>query len=48
MGAEVSFYVQGMEQKPQEIVNLLMEYYQRYEHGQELVQFQRYEKTLVQ
>ena len=40
IGAEVDFYVQGMEQQPLEIVQILMSYYQ----GQkEYESFQRYE-----
>src|SRR5690606_15977532 len=29
MGAEVSFYLQGMESRPQEVVDHIMEYYQK-------------------
>lgn len=37
IGAEVDFYVQGMEQNPQEVIHLLMQYYKE--------PFQRLEKT---
>jgi hypothetical protein len=41
IAAEVDFYVQGMEQKPQEIVNLLIAYYKGQKGFEEFV---RYEK----
>jgi len=47
MGAEVDFYVQGMEDRPQEIVGLLMQYYQEeraYENQKDYQTFQRYDK----
>lgn len=45
MGAEVDFYVEGMEDSPQEIVNLVMESYrQNYPEDEELTTFHRYRK----
>ena len=47
IGAEVDFYVQGMEESPQQIVELLLQYYQEtplYRNQQEYLTFQRYEK----
>ena len=47
IGAEVDFYVQGMEDRPQEIIGLLMQYYQElalYKGQKEYQTFQRYEK----
>ncbi len=43
MGAEVDFYIQGMEERPQEIIGLLMQYYQT-SPDKELVEFKRYDK----
>lgn len=48
IGAEVDFYVQGMEERPQEIVQLLMQYYQEkpeFKNDKEFVEFKRYEKS---
>lgn len=48
IGAEVDFYVQGMEDRPQEIAGLLMQYYQEvplYRNQKEYQTFQRYEKA---
>lgn len=47
IGAEVAFYVQGMENQPEKIVQYLQQYYQedpRYKGQKEYVEFQRYEK----
>lgn len=47
IGAEVDFYVQGMEERPLEIIGLLMQYYQEmavYQGQKEFLQFERYEK----
>lgn len=47
IGAEVDFYVQGMEDRPQEIIGLLMQYYQElpvYQNQKEYQNFLRYEK----
>jgi len=47
IGAEVDFYVQGMQQKPQEIINLLMQYYREtpaYSQNKHYQEFQRVEK----
>lgn len=48
IGAEVDFYVQGMEDRPQEIVGLLMRYFQEsplYKDDKESLDFKRYEKS---
>ncbi|HSW86283.1 MAG TPA: D-Ala-D-Ala carboxypeptidase family metallohydrolase [Rhabdochlamydiaceae bacterium] len=47
IGAEVDFYVQGMEQKPEDIVNLLMQFYREtpgYRDHKDYEDFKRYEK----
>ncbi len=47
IGAEVDFYVQGMEDRPQEIVGLIMQYYQEnpaYKNDKEYLEFKRYDK----
>ncbi len=47
IGAEVDFYVQGMEDRPLEIVALLIQYYQEtpiYQNQKEYLNFVRYEK----
>jgi len=48
IGAEVDFYVQGMEERPQEIAGLLMQYYQEtpiYQNQREYQIFVRYDKA---
>ncbi len=46
IGAEVDFYVQGMEDRPQEIAGLLMQYYQENApNDKESIDFKRFEKT---
>lgn len=48
IGAEVSFYVQGMEERPEEVVKLIMTYYQQHPkyHGQKAYQeFCRYDAS---
>jgi hypothetical protein len=48
IGAEVDFYVQGMEERPQEIVGLLMQYFQEtplYKNDKEAQEFKRFDKT---
>lgn len=48
IGAEVDFYVQGMEDKPEEIVKLLMQFYRengRYQSKKEFIEFARYDKA---
>lgn len=48
IGGEVDFYVQGMEDKPQEVVDLLMRYYTeslQYGTDKQYTQFKRLEKT---
>lgn len=48
IGAEVDFYVQGMEERPLEIVGLLMQYYLEnpaYANDKDWNQFKRYDKT---
>lgn len=50
IGAEVDFYVQGMENKPLEVVSLILAYYQthpKYKSDKELNTFKRYEKKDV-
>ena len=47
IGGEVDFYVEGMEDRAQEIVSILLNYYQEnplYQGQREWVEFQRYEK----
>lgn len=47
IGAEVDFYVQGMEQKPQDVIHLLMQYYKEtsiYLADKQYIEFQRLEK----
>jgi len=47
IGAEVDFYVQGMEWSPEEVVELLMAYYReepRFKEEKKFVEFARYEK----
>jgi hypothetical protein len=47
IGAEVDFYVQGMEDRPQEIVGLLMQYYREvsvYKGDKEYLEFKRYDR----
>ncbi|PIS02003.1 MAG: hypothetical protein COT85_07630 [Chlamydiae bacterium CG10_big_fil_rev_8_21_14_0_10_42_34] len=48
IGAEVDFYVQGMEERPQEIVGLLMQYFHEspiYKNQKESQEFKRYTNT---
>jgi hypothetical protein len=48
IGAEVDFYVQGMEDQPLEVVSLLMQYYQEhpaFKEAKEWTLFQRAEKA---
>lgn len=50
IGAEVDFYVQGMEERPQEIVGLLMQYFQEnpgYKNDKDALEFRRYDKSDV-
>ncbi len=50
LGAEVSFYVQGMEHRPEEIVKYIQEYYKitpKYQGRKECLEFARYEKEDV-
>lgn len=45
IGAEVDFYVQGLEWQPEEVVQLLMDYYKKkYADDSELTEFKRYER----
>lgn len=47
IGAEVSFYVQGLENQPEKIVKLIQEYYlvtPKYKDKKEYLEFQKYEK----
>jgi hypothetical protein len=41
IGAEVDFYVEGMQEQPEEIVSLLQQYYQTPEYGHEYLDFAR-------
>lgn len=48
IGAEVDFYVQGMEDKPEEIIKLLLQFYRenpRYQGKKEFIEFARYDKS---
>lgn len=48
VGAEVDFYVQGMESKPDQVIKLLMQYYQEtplYQGNKQYQTFQRLEKS---
>lgn len=48
IGAEVDFYVQGMEYNPQEVVELIFNYYKdnpKYEGKKEFIDFKRIEKN---
>lgn len=48
IGAEVDFYIQGMEERPQEIVGLIMQYFQEtpaYKNDRESLDFKRFDKT---
>lgn len=50
IGAEVDFYVQGMENKPLEIVSIIQSYYtmhSKYRGDKELITFKRYQKKDV-
>ena len=51
IGAEVDFYVQGMEEKPELVVELVRQYYRdmpSYQGSKEFVEFQRYDKADAQ
>lgn len=51
IGAEVAFYVNGMENQPEKIVDLIQKFYQespRYHNQKEYITFQRYDKGKVQ
>lgn len=48
MGAEVSFYVQGMENQAEKVVKIIQQYYRETPHYQkqkDFIEFQRYEKS---
>lgn len=48
IGAEVDFYIQGMEDRPQEIAGLIMQYYQEtplYKGDKEFLEFKRQDKS---
>ena len=50
IGAEVDFYVQGMEERSQEVVGLLMQYFQEnpaYKNDKEAQEFKRFDKSDV-
>jgi hypothetical protein len=47
IGAEVDFYVQGLEQKPEEVIKILMQYYREspvYQADKQYLEFQRLNK----
>ncbi len=44
MGAEIAFYIQGMEYEPDKVAKLLMDYYQSPHYSKEYTDFQRYRK----
>lgn len=47
VGAEVSFYVQGLEERPEAVVSLIQEYYKNnplYAGHKEYIEFKRYDK----
>lgn len=47
IGAEVDFYIQGMENQPEKVVNLILNYYKdtaKYEGLKDFEEFQRFEK----
>lgn len=47
LGAEVDFYIQGLEQQPQKVVDLILKYYKeipKYKGMKEFEEFKRYEK----
>jgi hypothetical protein len=47
MGAEVSFYVQGMEEQAEKVIKIMQQYYQensKYQKQKDFIEFQRYEK----
>lgn len=48
VGAEVSFYVQGLEERPESIIKIIQEYYlknPKYKDKKEFQEFSRYEKN---
>lgn len=48
LGAEVDFYIQGMEEEPEKVVALLLQYYReqpKYSGLNEFTEFKRYEKV---
>jgi len=47
IGAEVAFYVQGLEEKPEVIINLIQKFYQQSQYAgqKEYQEFKRYEKN---
>lgn len=50
IGAEVAFYIQGMEERPEAIVKLIQDFYKkdsRYKGKREYEEFKRYEKSDV-
>ncbi len=47
IGAEVSFYVQGLEERPEAVIALIQDYYKnqpKYKGKKDFLEFQRYEK----
>ncbi len=50
LGAEVDFYVQDMEKRPMEVIQIIMDYYKtnpQYKGQKEFEEFQRYDKSDV-
>lgn len=45
IGAEVDFYVEGLEDNPREVIDLIFSFYQNKKYKDEEYQFQRYEKA---
>ncbi len=45
LAAEVTFYLDGMEQNPEHVVQLLLDYYTEHEGGTAYQNFKRYEKS---
>lgn len=45
IGAEVDFYVQGMEYQPEKIVNILMDYYKKMAVGNEAKEFVEFKRS---
>jgi hypothetical protein len=44
LGAEMSFYVQGMEYQPDKVITILMDYYAHTKEFQDLPEFRNFER----